>query len=239
VTRGRLRAKNGAGARASATRRIPRRVESILIAATTSPSRERSRRGSRSVAHSRKGSKAFRKTKRSDDHGVLGSLRRREASPHSARSAVRGAGCLCSGRIGPCRTQPPHHPPPALPAAGSDVASQAASEKRRPSVSHSGRTCNRSGTAPMVLAWLAARLLSKGRGLRIACHTRRKARVGSEGQRIGAGGYALPPRRARIGRSRSCSRVVVCLQKSTDSGRRREADALHLTRFGGRSGTGA
>jgi len=50
-----------------------------------------------------------------------------------------------------------------------------------------------------------------GRGRVVACRAPRKRRTGSGGQRIGTGSSqlrALPPRRARIGRSRSCSRVV-------------------------------
>jgi hypothetical protein len=62
-----------------------------------------------------------------------------------------------------------------------------------------------------------------------------RSRAGSGGQRSGTGSSREPSRRrgARIGRSRSCSRVISSsLQKSSDSVRRREADALHFTRSG-------
>jgi hypothetical protein len=59
------------------------------------------------------------------------------------------------------------------------------------------------------VAWLAACLSSKEGGLSHAVRFE-QGRAGSGGQRIGTGARqrALPPARARIGRSRSCSRVV-------------------------------
>jgi len=54
-------------------------------------------------------------------------------------------------------------------------------------------------------------LLSLGRGRAVACRALRRRRAGSGGQRDGTGSPskgALLPARARIGRSRSCSRVV-------------------------------
>jgi len=59
-----------------------------------------------------------------------------------------------------------------------------------------------------------------------------EGRARSGGQRGGTGGNALRPARARIGRSRSCSRVVVrCRSRQTVSWRR-QAGALHFTRSG-------
>lgn len=49
----------------------------------------------------------------------------------------------------------------------------------------------------------------------VACRASPKGSQGKRGRRKGAGGNALPPMRARIGRSRSCSRVFISLQKST------------------------
>jgi hypothetical protein len=63
------------------------------------------------------------------------------------------------------------------------------------------------GTSIDGAAWLAACFPSEEGELSHAARPR--GRAGSGGQRNGTGGNALTPARARIGRSRSCSRVVV------------------------------
>jgi len=91
----------------------------------------------------------------------------------------------------------------------------------------------------MVRVWLAARLSSEEGGLSHAARLERGTREAGANATARAKQVALPPRRARIGRSRSCSRVMMLLQKSTDSGRRKEADAPPSHPIWKRSWTGA
>jgi len=80
----------------------------------------------------------------------------------------------------------------------------------------------------------------KGEGCRTPCAPR-----GADGKRrpTHRRGRQRPKERGRRGRgsdARGRARAsVLSLQKSSDGVRRREASALHFTRFGGRSGTGA
>jgi len=76
-------------------------------------------------------------------------------------------------------------------------------------------------------------LPSSGREGAIARRTSRKRRAGSGGRRIGAGSKEPSRRGERGSDARGRARAsLMLLQKSTDSDRRREADALHFTRSG-------
>jgi len=104
------------------------------------------------------------------------------------------------------------------------------------------RSCTDQGTAAKVRVWLAARLLSEGRGL---SHT---GRVERRVRKAGAGASArtlFEKRSPRVeaGEDRTLevvlARHLMLLQKSTDSGRRTEADAPPFHPIWKRSGTGA
>jgi hypothetical protein len=77
--------------------------------------------------------------------------------------------------------------------------------------------------------WLAARPRLTARASTQALRAR-EGPLGKRGRRKGAGGNTLPPMRARIGRSRSCSRVVECRCRSRQQmSWRKEADASTST----------
>jgi len=71
----------------------------------------------------------------------------------------------------------------------------------------------RQGNGVVGAKWLAARPRLTARAITQALRAR-EGPPGKRGRRKGAGGNTLPPMRARIGRSRSCSRVVECRCRS-------------------------
>jgi len=143
------------------------------------------------------------------DHGVLDSLRRRGTSRHSLRLARSGYGVpsLLAGRPAfaqsHCLTHPRRNRRWTRGVASHAALRGAVAFGAPPfgGLVPSGRQHRWCGVA-RCLPFL-------GRGRAVARRAQRRKRTGSEGQRIGTGSTgALRPVRARIGRSRSCSRVV-------------------------------
>jgi hypothetical protein len=142
--------------------------------------------------------------------GVLDALRRRGILSQPSRLAVRDKGYLCSWRIDPCRTQPLPHPSSVQPTAVSmrRFARDASRSGglRRPTLD--GLVPPQNGDDGCARGSLPA-FLRKREGCRMPSVPK-----GARGKRgptqSEKGRKSLPPRRARIGRSRSCSRVVDC-----------------------------
>jgi len=175
-----------------------------------SPSRGKSRRGSRSVRRA-EGTPTFRENMPPDDQGVLGPSRRRGTSRHPFAASLRkGRGTFAPGESTRVRAQPLPHPSSAQPTVDS---------RRRLArgVTRSGglrcstcrQTCTFREAASMARTWLAARLPSEEGGLSHAERVERRAREAGANAAARLIQTGSPrPQRARIGRSRSCSRVV-------------------------------
>jgi len=175
-----------------------------------SPSRGKSKRGSRSVRRA-EGTPTFRVITPPDDQGVLDPSRRRGTSRHSlAASPRKGRGTFTPGESTHVHTQPLPHPSSAQPTVDSRrrlARGVTRSGGLRCSISR--QTCTVRETASMVRMWLAACLPSEEGGLSHAGRVERRVREAgaSAAARLIQTGSPRP-RRARIGRSRSCSRVV-------------------------------
>jgi len=226
VTRGRLQAIHVVR-RTPATRRVPGRRKASRLPRRRSPSRGTSRRGSRS-AGMRKGLQPSENIP-TDDQGVLDPPRRRGTSDALSLTARRreGPGTFAPGGSAHARTSTLPRPSSARPTVGSRRrlarGVSRSSVLRRPTsrrLAAAGRRRRRCGVARC--------LSSLGRGRAVARRAPREGRTGSGGQRTGTGGNTrnTKPARARIGRSRSCSRVVVVVAEVV-----RRCSAQRIGRF--------
>jgi hypothetical protein len=175
-----------------------------------------------------------------DDHGVLGTSRRRGTSRHSLTASPRERrGTFAPGGSTQVRTPSLPHPSSVQPTVDSG-------RRLARGVTKSGdlrcpiswRTCTAQGTASMVRTWLAACFPSEGGGL---SHTARVERSVRKAEANASARAATPSCRGERGSdARGRARASLnWLQKSTDSGRRREADAPPFHPIWKRSGTGA
>jgi hypothetical protein len=178
-----------------------------------------------------------------DDHGVLDWLRRRGAPEPLSRLVREGAGYLRSWRVDPY-TQTVTASPILGATDGGLLASPRTRrlEERWPSWLHHLAVLCRPGDGRDAALRLAACLRSEERGLSQPCSSKEvhgNAEANASTQAPCQRGR--PPVEASEDRTLEVvlARHFMLLQKSPDSGRRREADAPHLTRFGLRSGTGA
>jgi hypothetical protein len=183
------------------------------------------------------GTPTFRTFMPPDDHGVLDWLRRRGTFRRSLTARPRGdGGTFAPGESTHTRTQSLPHPSSAQPTVDSGRR-LARGVKRSGGLRGSTfwRSCTDQETVAKVRVWLAARLLSEEGGLSHPGASK-EAHGKAGGQRIGTGTFqkgALRSRRARIGRSRSCSRVISCCCRSrqTVAGAEKRTH-LHFTRSG-------
>jgi len=213
VTAGDLR-----GERASA-RHAPssREVESILIAATALPFAGEAETGILVGAFVRKGLQPSGLTA-TDDHGVLDWLRRRGTSRRSSRFAVKGARYLHSGRVGPHA-----YSVIASPILGATDGGLGASlrtrrhEERWPSLLYLLAVLHRPGGGGERCARGSLPAFPRKReGYRTPVASKDAHGRRGPTQRHGLSfkrGLSCR-RRARIGRSRSCSRVISCCCRS-------------------------
>lgn len=88
------------------------------------------------------------------------------------------------------------------------------------------------GTRVALLVWCGSLPALARKTGAIACQVCPKGSQGKRGRRKGAGGNTLPPMRARIGRSRLCSRVFMSLQKSAVGILAQRSERFHFNRFG-------
>jgi len=124
-------------------------------------------------------------------------------------------------------------PPSGRPTVGScRRLARGVSGRRGPSHPTTWTRLLRPGDDAIGAVWLAACPLRKAEGCRTPGAPRGARGKRKRTPRLGPG-RAERSRRARIGRSGSCSRVMNRLQKSSDGVGRREATALHFTRLGG------
>jgi hypothetical protein len=185
-------------------------VKSIRIAATTLPFAGDAETGI-SIGRRAEGTPTFRSTRRTDDQGCSNRVGGGDLTilPHGLRPRGRRR---TFAPIGSAHTRNQAIASPTLGATDggcANAASHAALAKSGdPRRSTSGQPCTvrsrrrRCGVTRCLLSPGRARAVAR-RGISQPIAAR------SEGQRGGTGGDALLPPRARIGRSRSCSRVVV------------------------------
>jgi len=171
-----------------------------------------------------------------DDHGVLDSRRRRGTSRRSCTARpCKTRGTFAPGESAHTRTQSLPHPSSAQPAVDSG-------RRFARGVTRSGdlrcstfwRSCKGQETVTKVRCGSLPAFSRKGGGYRTA-------RVERSARKAGANASAREPlqkgslrsRRARIGRSRSCSRVISCCCRSrqTVTGAEKRTH-LHFTRSG-------
>jgi hypothetical protein len=178
-----------------------------------------------------------------DDHGVLDWQRRRGTSQPPSRLVREGDGVPSLRANRPklvhrhCLTHPRRNRRWTRGAA-SHAASRGAVAFGAP---RPGRLVPAQETVSMVRVWLAARLFSEERGLSHAGRVERGAREAGANASARAHPSWGPSRRSERGsdaRGRARASLML-LQKSTDSGRRRKADAPPSHPIWKRSGTGA